>query len=409
MTSRPIAAIVPIFIGASLAAAVAVWPAPIAAQQPITVPFEYANRHLVVQASVSGSQPLPFVLDTGAGSAIIKLERARALGLELYGTVGVGGAGSGRASTGSQVRGASWTMPGVPRFSQPVTFALPLAGLASGLGRDADGIIGSEFIKQFVVEIDYEASHLRLHDKGSFRYAGPGESVPLQFNSDGHPTIEAIVTPLGGAPIAGRFLFDTGSGGAVVLHTPLVTRHRLLDDSATNQTIRLIGAQGAGGSIAGRIGRLAEIRIGAFRIAKPITMFSQDQAGSFANADLAGNIGNQIASRFRIFLDYGRRRMILESSPTFAEPFDRAFSGLAFRAEGADYRTFRIRDVLERSPASEAGLQPGDVIAEVDGKPASAFTLTALIEMFERPVAYVLTVRRGEQTLTTTLTPRKMV
>jgi C-terminal processing protease CtpA/Prc len=78
-------------------------------------------------------------------------------------------------------------------------------------------------------------------------------------------------------------------------------------------------------------------------------------------------------------------------------------------AEGDDYRTFRVRAVLENSPASEAGLQKDDIITTVDGKSAKEFTLPKLNEMFERPVPYKLTIRRGEQTLQLTLTPRRLV
>jgi C-terminal processing protease CtpA/Prc len=78
-------------------------------------------------------------------------------------------------------------------------------------------------------------------------------------------------------------------------------------------------------------------------------------------------------------------------------------------AEGGDYRVFRVRAVLENSPASEAGLQKDDIIADVNGKAATEFTLTKLNEMFERPVPYKLTIKRGEQTLQLTLTPRRLV
>ena len=92
---------------------------------------------------------------------------------------------------------------------------MPLGRLASRFGHDFDGIIGSDFIKQFVVEIDYQAQVLRLHDKEALRYSGPGESLPIQLDGQGHPLIDAEVTPLGGAPLKGKFVLDIGSGGAL--------------------------------------------------------------------------------------------------------------------------------------------------------------------------------------------------
>jgi len=381
---------------------------PTALRAETSIPFELVTGHIVLKAKVNNSRPLSFVLDTGATPAIIRLDRAKELDLQLHGKVGTGGAGAGAERRfGAFVRDATFTIPELAGFSQPVTVALPLMNLAPSFGQEIDGIIGTEFIKSFVVELDYDARLINLHDKDKFTYSGKGESVPIRFNSDGHPTIEAEVTPLGSNPIKGDFMLDTGAGQALTLCSPIVTKHHLLNQNL--KTIKVIGAAGAGGEISGQISRVSELKIGSFQIKSPITMFSEDKAGAFANPAFVGNIGGQIASRFRMFLDYTNHRIIFEPSATFAKPFDRAFSGLALRAEGMDYRTFRVKQVLENSPASEAGFEKDDVIVAIDGTPAAEFTLTRLQQMFERPNSYKLTVNRGKQSLQMTLTPRRLV
>ena len=380
----------------------------LALSSDVGIPFELVTGHIVVKAKVNNSRPLSFVLDTGAKPAIFQLDLAKEFGLQLHGEVGTGGAGSGSVRRkGAFVKDAKFTIPEIAGFSQPVTLALPLANLAPAFGQDVDGIIGTDFIQRFVLELDYQKRLITLHDKDTFTYSGGGESIPIRFNPDGHPIIEAEVTPLGGDPIRGEFMLDTGAGQALTLFSPIVAKHHLLGPNL--KTIKAIGGGGAGGQVSGQTGRVSELRIGRFQIGKPLTLFSEDKSGSFANPSLVGNLGGQILSRFRMFLDYTHRRIILESSATFAEPFDRAFSGLVVRAEGTDYRTFRISRLLENSPASEAGLQKDDVIVAIDGTPAAEFTLTKLLEMFERPVSYKLTASRRERTLQVTLTPRCLV
>ena len=83
-----------------------------------------------------------------------------------------------------------------------------------------------------------------------------------------------------------------------------------------------------------------------------------------------------------MFLDYNHNRIIFEPAATFNQPFDRAHSGLALSGEGKDYTTFRITEVLEDSPASEAGLQKDDLIIKVNDRPAAELTITKLGEMF---------------------------
>lgn len=372
----------------------------------VSIPFELVTRHIVVKVKVNNSRPLSFVFDTGDKVGIIDTDRAKELGLNLQGQVRVGGSGA-QTLAGSFVRDATWSLEGFETFSQPVSLAIPLGHLAARFGNDFDGIIGSDFIRQFVVEVDYQARLLKLHDQSQFKYAGAGESIPIQLDGQGHPILEAEVTPTDSKPIRGKFVLDLGSGAALALYSPFVADHRLLE--GTTKTIRAIGVGGAGGQSLGRIGRVAELKIGNFKISNPTTLFSEDKGGAFASSSLAGNIGQRIAGKFKVFLDYANQRIILEPTKSFPEPFDHAVAGVALRAEDKDFKTFRITEVLENSPAAEAGLLKDDVILNVDGKPHTELTITRINELLERPAKYKITIRRGEQTLQVTLVPRRMV
>ena len=375
------------------------------AKAPATIPFELNNKHIVLNVKVN-SQPLAFVLDTGDKYAIIDLDLAKRMNLNLNGEVRVGGAGAA-VNKGAMVSDASFTIDGLPGFSQPVKMALPISAMSSRAGRSFDGLIGEEFIREFVVEVDYLAHVLKLHDKDTFVYSGPGESIPIKL-VNGHPILDAEVTPGGSTtPLKGKFVLDLGAGLALALYSPFVAQNRLLGPEV--KTIRSLGGMGAGGETSGQIGRVTELKLGSFSIKSPVTLFSEDKAGAFAMDTLAGNIGARVANKFRLFLDYSRNRIIFEPNSTFAAPYDNSSAGLGLVAEGSDYRTFRVRAVLENSPASEVGLQKDDVIVAVNGQPAAELTLSKLNEMFEKPVAYKLTIRRGEQTLQITLTPRRLI
>ena len=368
------------------------------------IPFEFINRHIFVPVRVNDSRPLWFVLDTGDQYAIINLDTAKELGLKLRGQVRVGGAGS-QTLTGAFVDDAKFVLQELKGFTQPVTLALPIGHLAPRLGQDFDGIIGSEFISQFVVEIDYQARVLRLHDKNNFKYTGPGEAVPIKFMG-GHPILEAEVTPQGGTPIKGDFVLDIGAGHALALYTPFVSQHGLLNQT---KTIRSLGAAGAGGETSGRVGRITSLKMGRFVIKEPLTFFSEDKAGALASSALSGNIGTRVASKFRVFLDYGRKRIIFEPNSTFSDPFNNPTAGVSVVAEGTDYRTFKITGVLENSPAQEAGLQKDDVIIAVDDQTSRNLTLSHLNDLFEQPIRRKLTIRRANSTVEITLMPRRLI
>src|SRR5215831_3304404 len=61
----------------------------------IAVPFDLVLRHILIKTTISNSGPLWFIFDTGDKVAIVDLDRAKSLGLDLHGEVNVGGAGAG--------------------------------------------------------------------------------------------------------------------------------------------------------------------------------------------------------------------------------------------------------------------------------------------------------------------------
>jgi PDZ domain/Aspartyl protease len=368
--------------------------------------FDLVVKHILVNVSVGNSRPLPFILDTGDQLAIIDLDRAKQLGLTLQGDIQSGGAGA-ELLHGAYVQGSSFTIPGMNSFSQPLTLAFPLKNLEAPLGHEVDGVIGGDFIKEFVVEIDYPSHVVRLYDKDTFRYSGHGESIPIEMNADGHPVVEAKVTPEDGQALEGKFLIDIGSSASLALYSPFVSAHNLPGPKL--KTIRAMGAAGVGGEMQAQIGRVAELKIGDFSLSKPVTFFSQDKAGAFASSSAQGNIGEQILSRFNLFLDYSHSRIILEPNKDYGHPFAPADPGLVIEGVGSGFKTFRVLDVLENSPASDAGLRKGDVITAVGGRPASSLSLNEITEMFERGGTYSLDVRRGDTKLHVALRPRRLI
>jgi hypothetical protein len=363
-----------------------------------TIPFEIVNRHIMFNVMV-GQKPLHFMFDTGDRYAIIDSERAKELDLPLSGSVPV--IGNGGSISGSMVKKTSYWIEGVDGFSQPIVLAIPLASMESRLGASFDGIIGSEFISQFVVEIDYAKQLMRLHDRDTFKYEGPGESIPIRMNHSGHPILAAEVTPVGGKPIQGEYVLDLGAAHAVMLRTPVVKRLQLLADSNL-KTIALVGGAGAGGSTKGRIGRVDSVRIGRFVLKRPLAVFAQDEAGEHTSDETLGSFGEEVASRFRIFLDYPHDRIILEPLPKYDAPFTRALSGVAIDAADP-FKTFRVSGVAPDSPASRAGLKIGDVVNEIDHRAVSDLTLTKIVDTLGHAGTHQLLLTRGAETIRTTL------
>jgi len=274
-------------------------------------------------------------------------------------------------------------------------------------GHRMDGILGYDFIRRFVVAIDYVKQELRLYDARSFKYDGPGESIPVTFSGN-HPHVDAEVRLGDGATIKGRMVVDVGSSASLALTKPFVESNHLRD--RVGKTIRRRSGGGVGGPVTADIGRVAALKLGRLEIERPITSLQGDSAGVMSgNAEWIGNIGGDILRRFTVFLDYANKRMILEPHAGANEPSEADMSGLmlvmndSLSAATVDY-------VVPGSAATDAGLVVGDTLVTIDGQPANGSAVREFRKRLRRDgERIVLTVRRGGAVRTVTLVLRRLV
>ena len=85
-------------------------------------------------------------------------------------------------------------------------------------------------------------------------------------------------------------------------------------------------------------------------------------------------------------------------------------SGASLAAGGEGFEIFKVRSLIENSPAIEAGLQTGDIIFAINGKPTSEMTLEEIRQMFKRTgQTYRLSIKHGKITLEITLNTRRII
>lgn len=368
------------------------------------VPVDITNNHVYVKV-LAGERPLDFVLDTGAGRSPLDLGVATSLGASITKAHEVRGAGAGTAAGGA-IASRKITVAGTP-IEVDVTTTVDFSMLTAREGRAIQGILGGDFIRRFVVAIDYVNNEIRLYDRRGFKYDGPGTSVPLSFG-DGHPIIDATITLAENETVKGRFVVDVGSAAALSLVKTFVDRHRLRE--RIGPTLRRRGGGGVGGPVEAEFGRVGSLNIGGLKLAAPITSLHGDAAGVFtANPHWDGNIGGDILRRFTVLLDYERKRMILEPHARTSEPFEADMSGAALML-GASPNELLVDLLLAGAPAAEAGLLTGDVVVAIDDQPVHARTLVELRPRLRREGQTVrLTVLRAGERQVVTFTTRRLV
>jgi predicted aspartyl protease len=283
------------------------------ANKGLSIPLEIDNKIILMRVRVNNSKPLKFIFDTGASISMISSQRAAELGLKPYRQAS-GDATGGRITT-SLIKAVSLSVPGARVSNQVIaSMAFPTPP-----GFEFDGIIGYHFIKQFVIEIDYQKKVMKLYRPRTYRYSGKGEIIPLLLAHRKTPLVFTKIIFEGRAPIETKLELDTGADGTVLINSPLVKKQALL--SAMPQAVQ-DSVRGAGGQQQRLLGRVKAVQLGHFIFSDSPVALSLDTEGAGASEDNDGVVGGELLRRFKLIIDYSRKRMILERNSSFNDPYD---------------------------------------------------------------------------------------
>jgi predicted aspartyl protease len=374
----------------------------ISGSNALTIPFDLTDNLILLQGRLNDSEPLWFILDTGATDTVIDSQVAKTLSLKAVGRiVETGSTGTAIASI---FKGTSLKLKNIAATNLPI-YGLPIDFLSAPLGHKVSGVIGNDILKQLVLEVDYAAQAINFYEPANYHYSGGGDIVPITI--EGYPFIRARIALEGRPVIEGKFEIDSGSTGAIEFNTPFVDRHRLLNSISKTKQLRL---GGVGGSALSFSGRLKSLTVGRFQMDNLIARFSRGQRGDNASAAYDGLIGGETLRRFKVVFDYSRLRMILEPNSQFSGASEADMSGLDLMTEGDDFSTVVVNEVEKGGPGEEAGIQEEDTITAIDGRTVKEFTITQIRRMFMQDgKEYLITLQRGQKELQTKLKLRRMI
>jgi hypothetical protein len=116
------------------------------------------------------------------------------------------------------------------------------------------------------------------------------------------------------------------------------------------------------------LARLNSLEIGNLRLSRPpIVVIKPQTAGTLAQAEVSGMLGQEVLKQFIITFDLPNNRLFIRPDPNYrSDPLRYTTIGLQVQTLGT---TVTVASVWDGSPASEAGIRAGDEILQVNGKP----------------------------------------
>ncbi len=314
-------------------------------------------------ASGPGATRGLWLVDSGSTAHLIDRALALRLGLEGAGSVELATAG------GRQRVERVWLPPlrlaeaGIgpaigpkigPRIGAAQALAVDLQAVRDVAGDAVQGLLGAPLLAGRVARFDLAAGTLAL-DVEPWPAAQGAVEVPLRA-SGGLVAFEPQLAP----GIAGDCLFDTGNAGSVVLFAHAA--ERLVRD----RHLPMLVSRELGGVVEVAYARSAEAAIGSYRRREvPIALERGGSARRGGHFDrLLGSVGVALfeGAAFTLDLKGGRLQILGGAAAGSALP-----GGFGFAVTRHHDGRLMLDRVLQGGPAERAGLQPGDLLAGLDG------------------------------------------
>ena len=363
------------------------------------IPADFVRNLIFLPVRVNGSSTFLFALDSSAATSSIDPERAARLDVKLQAT------GTGADSSPASARDVLLELPGlqIPMTSLP---ELPRQKSSEQTGQPSLGVLGKDFFDRVVIEVDYARQTVQLYDPSVFTYSGTGKSFPLSFAGN-TPLLRAKAEISGHKTVDADFVLDTGLDSAIVFYRAFTDSERI--SAAHFKTVPASYPEIDDGARI-LLGRLKGFQIGQYSVETPVAVFSQSESGVTADKKIAGAIGANFLRRFTVIFDFPHQRVILEPNLQFNHSVDEDMSGLSLLAKGPNLKAFEVVRVQPGTPAADAGIQPGDVIAAVDDEAAADLTLSALRDLFRQiGHEYKLLIDRKGQSLTVSIKMHRVI
>lgn len=406
--------------------------------------FKFINNLIILPVELNGVQ-LNFLLDTGVEETILfSLEETKEIAFEHVEKVKLRGLGSQEHIEGLKSTANKLGFEDMYDDNHMLYIVLDQSfNFSSHIGIPVNGIIGYQFFRNNLVEIDYDRRRIIVYhdsEKARKKIEKKMTRIPVAIELR-KPYVQTHVIQNGNS-IEAKLLIDTGSSDAVWLFDEFSNEIEL-----PKKCFEDFLGRGFSGEIYGKRGRIDSFSMGQFSFETPIVAFPDSVSIRHVNMvkGRIGSVGSEILKRFSVVFDYPNKQIFLKKGKAYYDPFHYNMSGLEVehaglqwiketvelntnlkgdeysvnfdkRQSGFHYKfelkpLYAVTSVRQDSPAAEAGILKGDKIISVNGKLGYRYTLQEITDLLrsEPDREIVLQLERNNLKINVSFRLRKLL
>lgn len=378
------------------------------------IDFDLISNVIIIPVEVNGVE-LSFLLDTGVKTPIVfnfikSKDSLKVLNAKPIWLKGLGNNGEVEALKSSH--NTFKIGDAINRDQDFYVIFDNSANFAPKLGVPVHGIIGSDFFKDLVVDINYSKKQIKAYNQKDFKYkkCNSCQDFSLQFYNE-KPYIDLFAT-IKKKPVPVKLLIDSGNSDAVWLF-----KNDSVGIKIDNKSFEDFLGYGLSGNVHGRRSKLEDIRLKSFVLKKVKAAFPDEEFTTALRKIQGrnGSIGGEVLKRFNIIFNYKKATVKLKKNRRFNDAFSYNKSGLELENDGIRLVTeydrethdvtagrntivvqavyannkkirvvseYTVAQVRPGSPAERIGLQKGDKLLKINGKDTSNYNLQELMNKF---------------------------
>jgi len=270
------------------------------------------------------------------------------------------------------------------RLAVDEVFCMDLKILRMITGEPCDGILGMEFLKHYVVELDFERGLVHFAREVPAHTRTNAMRVPMKLSNQRH---FRIPTALNGK-ITLDLLFDTGDSSTISLNR---ADWNLVFPPGESAAVHKLLLAGLGRQVTESVlARLGSLDLQSNRFVNVLCVLS-----SYETAPSA--LGMGFFRRHHVTFDLPNQMLYLRPAKAFNAVEEHDMSGLHLLRQDGDTI---VHSVDEGSPAALAGVKADDLIVAVNGQPSAALKMKSVRKALRAGEwkKISLEVKRGERT-----------
>ncbi|MDM1547627.1 aspartyl protease family protein [Empedobacter falsenii] len=371
-----------------------------------TISFQFIKNLVVVPITFNGHQ-MNFIVDSGLKEIILFSQYDKTINKNNLRQINLKGLGKDNADTKGFFSSNNQIEIGKNYSSNNMDIIViqdENFNLFSRLGIEVHGIIGSEFFKNYPIQIDYAKRKITIYKSIlEVKKLKKFQSNPLEISPEIKPFTTVDFTHQT-TYTNQKMLIDIGNSDGLWLFENQIENLAPLQHVFSDEL-----GKGFNGSINGKRGVIDAVNLDKYKLNQPLIAIPDIESIQYLNFknNRKGSLGNEILRRFTIILDYKNQLFYYKPNRNFKDDFHYNRSGLTIihdqfewkkTSVGMTFNTndidkdngtttqkmnyqfemkpvYKIEVVRKKSNADLVGLKANDILTKLDGRQVNKMSL----------------------------------